>query len=128
MIVVAIIAVLAAIAVPNFMRARKRSQATKILNELRILKDAQDQYYLENPSNAAAVGWPGVKQYIKAGTRLYSAFSGSGPFAVVKDPFGNNYKGYVSSDGDPGVGILNATFNQLSDVAPLDFWSPYGVY
>ena len=31
MIVVAIIALLAAIAVPNFLRARKRSQATRVL-------------------------------------------------------------------------------------------------
>jgi prepilin-type N-terminal cleavage/methylation domain-containing protein len=34
MIVVAIIALLAAIAVPNFLRARKRSQATRVLEEL----------------------------------------------------------------------------------------------
>ena len=37
MIVVAIIALLASIAVPNFMRARKRSQATRILEDLRVL-------------------------------------------------------------------------------------------
>ncbi len=35
MIVVAIIALLAAIAVPGFLRARKRSQASRILNDLR---------------------------------------------------------------------------------------------
>ena len=36
MIVVSIIALLAAIAVPNFIRSRKRSQATQILDELRM--------------------------------------------------------------------------------------------
>ncbi len=40
MIVVAIIALLAAIAVPNFLRARKRSQATRVLEDLRMV-DAQ---------------------------------------------------------------------------------------
>ena len=40
MIVVAIIALLAAIAVPNFLRARKRSQATRILEDLRIIDSA----------------------------------------------------------------------------------------
>ena len=47
MIVVAIIALLAAIAVPNFLRARKRSQATRILEDLRQIDSAIDQYAIE---------------------------------------------------------------------------------
>jgi len=47
MIVVAIIALLAAIAVPNFLRARKRSQATRILEDLRMIDSACDQYAIE---------------------------------------------------------------------------------
>jgi prepilin-type N-terminal cleavage/methylation domain-containing protein len=47
MIVVAIIALLAAIAVPGFLRARKRSQASKILNDLRMIDAACDQYAIE---------------------------------------------------------------------------------
>src|SRR5713226_8576298 len=48
MIVVAIIALLAAIAVPGFLRARKRSQASRILNDLRMIDSACDQYAIEN--------------------------------------------------------------------------------
>ena len=47
MIVVAIIALLAAIAVPGFLRARKRSQASKIINDLRLVDAAVDQYAIE---------------------------------------------------------------------------------
>ncbi|HYY13065.1 MAG TPA: prepilin-type N-terminal cleavage/methylation domain-containing protein, partial [Chthoniobacterales bacterium] len=47
MIVVAIIALLAAIAVPGFLRARKRSQASRILNDLRLIDAAVDQYAIE---------------------------------------------------------------------------------
>ena len=47
MIVVAIIALLAAIAVPNFLRARKRSQATRMLEDLRVIDSAIDQYAIE---------------------------------------------------------------------------------
>jgi prepilin-type N-terminal cleavage/methylation domain-containing protein len=36
MVVVAIISLLASIAVPNFLRARKRSQATRMLEDLRL--------------------------------------------------------------------------------------------
>ena len=54
MIVVAIIALLAAIAVPGFLRARKRSQASKILNDLRLIDAAVDQYAIE--TNKASGG------------------------------------------------------------------------
>lgn len=48
MIVVAIIGLLAAIAVPNFVRARETSQLNGILNNLRLIENAKDQYALEN--------------------------------------------------------------------------------
>ena len=48
MIVVAIIALLAAVAFPGFLRARKRSQASKIINDLRMIDSAVDQYAIEN--------------------------------------------------------------------------------
>ena len=47
MIVVSIIALLAAIAVPGFLRARKRSQASRIINDLRLIDSAVDQYAIE---------------------------------------------------------------------------------
>src|ERR1041385_2306499 len=75
MIVVAIIALLAAIAVPGFMRARKRSQATDILNELRLLDSAVDQYAMETNKKAGdAFAWNDLKSYIKKDSRLYNAF------------------------------------------------------
>jgi len=48
MIVVAIIGLLAAIAVPNFVRARESSQLNSILNNLRLIEGAKDQWALEN--------------------------------------------------------------------------------
>ncbi len=48
MIVVAIIALLTAIAVPGFLRARKRSHASKILHDLRMIDAAVGQYAIEN--------------------------------------------------------------------------------
>ena len=54
MIVVAIIALLAAIAVPGFLRARKRSQASRILNDLRMIDSAVDQYAIETNRTSGA--------------------------------------------------------------------------
>ena len=87
MIVVAIIALLAAIAVPNFLRARKRSQATRILEDLRIIDSAIDQYAIENnKSGGASVNWTDIQAYLKKGSVIYNS-SGS-------DLLGNNYVGY----------------------------------
>ena len=48
MIVVAIIALLAAVGIPGFLRARKRSQASRIINDLRLIDGAVDAYAIEN--------------------------------------------------------------------------------
>jgi len=123
MIVVAIIALLAAIAVPNFMRARKRSQATRILEDLRALDAAASQYAIDN--NKSTFNWPDLKNYIKAGTPLYSEFTADG--SVVYDLFGTAYCTNGNCDSTGAVNINLLTYNQLSDVADLEFWSPYGV-
>jgi len=48
MIVVAIIGLLAAIAIPNFVHARQTAQANACLNNLRIIDGAENQWALEN--------------------------------------------------------------------------------
>ena len=47
MIVVAIIGLLAAIAIPNFIRARQTSQTNACINNLRIIDAAKQQWGLE---------------------------------------------------------------------------------
>jgi len=115
MIVVAIIALLAAIAVPGFLRSRKRSQASKILNDLRMIDSAIDQYAIEtNRTSGASVAVADWTNYVKKGSVLYN--SGA-------DLFGNSY-GAQTVDSIPQV-PTNA-LNTLSDVAGTGFWSPYG--
>ncbi len=48
MIVVAIIALLAAVALPSFLRARKQAQNAKFLNALRVATSAVETYVIEN--------------------------------------------------------------------------------
>jgi prepilin-type N-terminal cleavage/methylation domain-containing protein len=50
MIVVAIIGLLAAIAIPNFVRARKTAQMNSCINNLRLIDSAKQQLQLERPS------------------------------------------------------------------------------
>lgn len=115
MIIVALIAMLSAIAVPNFLRSRKRAQATNILEDLRVLDFAIDQYALENgrPTNFNPT-FSDLQVYLKRDTRLYS--SGN------TDILGNSF-GVLTVDTTPKVPATS--YSALSDVAPASFWSPY---
>src|SRR2546421_2340143 len=111
MIVVAIIALLAAIAVPGFLRARKRSQASRIINDLRLIDSAIDQYAIEtNRSSGFSVGTADWTNYLKKDTNLY---------LTGKDILGNSY-GEQGVDSIPKV--PTASFDALSDVADATFW------
>jgi general secretion pathway protein G len=48
LIVVAIIAILAAIAVPNFLEAQTRSKISRVRNDQRTLATAMESYYVDN--------------------------------------------------------------------------------
>jgi prepilin-type N-terminal cleavage/methylation domain-containing protein len=115
MIVVAIIALLAAIAVPGFLRARKRSQASRILNDLRMIDSAVDQYAIEtNRTTGATVNIADWTNYLKKGTQLYNT--------------GNSLLGgvYGAQVVDTIPTVPAADYATLSDVAGVGFWSPYG--
>jgi general secretion pathway protein G len=55
MIVVAIIGLLAAIAIPNFVRARQTAQTNACINNLRQIDAAKQQWALEKGKTASAV-------------------------------------------------------------------------
>ena len=114
MIVVAIIALLAAIAVPGFLRARKRSQASKILNDLRLIDAAVDQYAIETTKKSGdPVDVTDWTNYLKKDTVLY---------ATGQDLFGTDY-GAQTVDSLPKV--PDTTKAALSDVTDTAFWSPF---
>ena len=114
MIVVAIIALLAAIAVPGFLRARKRSQASKIINDLRLVDAAVDQYAIERGKvtgdQVLVADWT---NYIKKDTNLYTTGAD-----LLTNAFGDQ-----TVDTIPKV--PQASFDALSDVADASFWSPF---
>jgi prepilin-type N-terminal cleavage/methylation domain-containing protein len=117
MIVVAIVALLAVIAVPNFLRARKRSQASRILEELRLIDAAKDQYAIEyNKKGGDTISWAQVQLYLKPTSSLY----GSGG----SDLFGNSFSlGTI----DGSTKAATNTYDQFSDLnLSADFWGGFG--
>lgn len=121
MIVVAIIAMLAAAAVPNYMRVRKRSQATMTLETLRVIDEAIDQYALEtNKSTGSLVAWADLVPYIKQGNPLRVAMASGN----VNDNFGH---AIVLTPIDTPLQVPTQTVVDTDNVIadPVAFWGAY---
>jgi len=115
MIVVGIITLLAALAIPGFIRARKRAQASRVKDDLRLIEAAVDQYAIETqrqPGSVVSVAdWTA---YLKKETQLCT---------TGRDVLGHDY-GPQTVDQIPTV--PSATYAALSDVADDGFWAPFG--
>src|SRR5678816_1789053 len=71
MIVVGIITLLAALAIPGFLRARKRAQASRVKDDLRLIEAAVDQYAIETRRQPGwAVSIADWTAYLKRETQL----------------------------------------------------------
>lgn len=73
LIVVAIIAILAAIAVPNFLEAQVRAKVSQTMTDMRSINVAMQTYYVDNNRYVYHVlkgpgdvpFWPGVAEYLR---------------------------------------------------------------
>ena len=137
MIVVAIIGLLAALAIPSFMKARKQSQGRRVMNDVRQIDGAIDQWALEKGmTNGAPVDISAIVEYLKhANVTLTSgspnlrqaSFLGmmlvtseSGPVTLV-DTLGNAF--LFGPVGDYQVLVNPATVAALEGVG-ID-WGAY---
>ncbi len=69
MIVVAIIGLLAAIAIPNFIKARTTSQQNACINNLRLIDSSKQQWALEQKQQTSAVpAGSDLQPYLGRGT------------------------------------------------------------
>ncbi|MBI3415166.1 MAG: hypothetical protein HY043_07570 [Verrucomicrobia bacterium] len=91
---VAIIGLLAAIAIPNFVKAREQAQLNSIVNNLRITEGSKDQWALEN----------------KQGT-------GATPVATDIAP-------YMKNSTFPPTGVVGETYNINAVGTPADAKTP----
>lgn len=112
MIVVAVIALLAVLALPSFLRARRRSQDTLFINEMRIATNAFAMYAADNntyPANTTV----GV---LPAGMDSY--FGATFDFTAAT-PIGGNWDWSNRKTGNfIGVCVVNPTcdITQLQDI------------
>ena len=109
MIVVAIIGLLAALAVPGFVRARKQSQGRRIINDARQMDAAIDQWALEKgASDGSTVVTAEAAGYLKR------------PWPTA-DLLGNAY--VINTVGATQL-LINATTKTALDGVGID-WGTY---
>ena len=109
MIVVAIIGLLAALAIPGFVKARKQSQGRRIINDARQMDAAIDQWALENgKKDGDTVDTAGAATYLKTAWN-------------VNDLLNNAYA--ISNVGTQQVQISSTSKTALANVG-ID-WGPY---
>ena len=83
MIVVAIIGLLAAIAIPNFVKARKTAQGNACINNLRQIDSAIQQYALEhNSKDDAPITADDVRKYMR-NEEMPVCPTGNTPYALA---------------------------------------------
>jgi len=84
MIVVAIIGLLAALAVPGFIRSRLRSQGERTVNDCRIMDHAIDQWAIETgQKNGDAVITTAAAGYLKGAWPTQDVIGNAYAFTVV---------------------------------------------
>jgi prepilin-type N-terminal cleavage/methylation domain-containing protein len=84
MIVVAIIGLLAAIAIPSFVKARATSQQNACINNLRQIDSAKEQWALaQKKTNGEAVDTVGADEYIKGITTPSCPAGGTYTYGVI---------------------------------------------
>jgi len=87
MIVVAIIGLLAAIAIPNFVKARTTAQKNACINNLRQIDGAKEQWALEKKKSAGSSSVDAeINDYIKGGAPKCPAGGGYTYNAVDTSP------------------------------------------
>ncbi|MFH1744443.1 MAG: prepilin-type N-terminal cleavage/methylation domain-containing protein [bacterium] len=109
LIVVAIIGILAAIAVPNFQRARLRSMVTRVRADLRNTAEAMEMYFLDNGKYIPSLGGASELQFLTTPVAYLPS--------VPIDVFLPNVKA-------PFMGIYSRNPDDL--FATFDFWSLNG--
>ncbi len=112
LIVISIVVILAAMAIPSFTRARQRSQASTLINGARQLDAAIDQWAIENGiDNGQPIDLKAISRYVKPGSAFEAALAAGIP---PRDPFGNDY--IFDTTGPDQVQINAASLSSLGGV------------
>ena len=120
MIVVAVIGLLAAIAIPSFLKARTESRITAVANDLRVFGDAFQTYCMiagKYPADTHNTVPPGMEHYIKQGN--WDGYAMGGHFNWEGPSWGEGgsytYAGIALWEATAPVGDMRTLDEKLDD-------------
>ncbi len=103
LIVVAIIGILAAIAVPNFINAQTRAKIARVVSDLKAITQAMEMYYLDHNSyineSESYISLQEVQPHSEAGL-YFLVVPTSYIAAIPRDPFENKF---ITASGTTGI-------------------------
>jgi general secretion pathway protein G len=112
-IVMAIIAILATIAQPNYERSRIKAKETSLQRSLFVLRDVIDQFYADHGSYPANLNELCEKKYIRAVPK--DPFTGSADTWILIPPDGTEEEGggvYDVHSGSNKVSLSGVPYNE----------------
>lgn len=123
LIVVAIIAILAAIAVPNFLEAQVRAKVSRVKNDQRSLATALETYYVDNNTYPLAAG-------SSSGTTTVTMLKNRGYVATATVPTGTavagrNEAGFTVAPKPAVPGLTSGVPSFFSLTTPISYISSY---
>ena len=122
---VAPVAMIAAIAAPNYLRANARSQATSTLEDARLIDAAVDQWAIENNKKAGEQPTTdSIKAYLKPTSALWKN-ANSNPGQTTVAPSTEGLPNLLIPAVNSTRIIPNEIVEKFKDACPADFWKPY---
>ncbi|RJP28518.1 MAG: prepilin-type N-terminal cleavage/methylation domain-containing protein [Candidatus Omnitrophota bacterium] len=104
LIVVAIIGILAAIAVPNFLNAQTRAKVARVVSDLKAITQAMEMYYIDHNSyineSESYISLNGIKTPAPDAGLYFLLTPVSYMTSIPTDPFENKY---IEASGTTGV-------------------------
>lgn len=106
LIVIAIIGILAAIAIPNLLNAVQRGKQKRTMADMRVLATAIEAYHVDNSAFPAATCATGV--FTDPGTVLSAAsFTNLNPTYVVVVPMRDGWQNFIAYNVDTAMSKYN---------------------
>ena len=117
--------VMAGIAVPNFTRAKGRSEASRILEDARMIDATVDQWAIEhNKKSGIQPTTDDIKAYLKTGSELWkNANSHPGKTTIPSSVAG--MPDLLIPAVDSAAIIPRSIFEKFRDTCPEEFWKPF---
>jgi len=124
LIVVAIIAILAAIAIPNFLAAQTRSKVSRVRGELKSVTTGLESYYVDNTSYPLTTGYPPRLNYTTEPSGILPRELSTPVAYLTRVDFKDPFKQFGTAPDEEIYTFHNIAHLITRSSNPTNFWIP----